>query len=99
MVTDTEVDVWNKKEALAKNQIVKCIDDEIKIKIFIARIMWSCLANYLHGKIRREKWRKKQELHNMKFNDCKNMSSFLDALMMKCNELKCMDSVVDDDDV
>ena len=101
-VTQDHVDAWKRLEAIAKNQIAKCVDDEMKVKIFsksTAAEMWSCLAGYHQGKSRRERYRKKQDLHFLKFRDYKNMASFLDAILLKTDELKQMGSEMDEDDI
>ena len=101
-VTQQEVDCWMRREATVINQLAKCVDDDMKAKIFTkntAKEMWDCLENYHLGKTRREKYRKKQEIHNLNFSEYKKLASFIDAILLKADELKQMGSPMDDDDI
>ena len=48
-ITQDQVDSWTRREAVAINQLAKCVDEEMKAKIFskdTAKDMWDCLESY-----------------------------------------------------
>src|SRR4051812_28244231 len=52
-ISQETVDSWTRREAVVINQLAKCVDEELKAKIFpkdTAKDMWDCLANYHLGK-------------------------------------------------
>src|SRR5689334_10829684 len=77
---------YNLPHALAKSQIVRCIESEMKMKIMdqtSAHRMWTTLKSYHNGNSANDKERRRAELHGLRLHDFRNMASFLDAVLQK----------------
>ena len=83
LLTAEQIESRHRSEAIIMNQIAKCVDEEIKIKVCskaTAKEMWDCLKTHHQGKSRRETYSKKRELFTLRFDEFRNMAAFLDAI-------------------
>ena len=90
------------RHCLAKSQIVRCIDSEMKMKIMdksTAHEMWKTLKTFHNGDSSNDKERRRAELHGLRFHDFPNIAAYLDAVLQKKRELINVSATVGDDEI
>ena len=93
---------FQRKCKLAMSQLVKCIDDCMKIKIVGERSpekAWKSLKTYHEGKSRSEVQRRRRELDNLQWKDFPSMSAFLDKVKSMTKQLETMSVKLDEEDI
>jgi hypothetical protein len=93
---------FDKRASIAMAQIVKCVDDKMKLKLVGIESpadAWKRLKDFHEGKSRSDIQRKRAEMEATQFKDFDSMSLFLDTMNMMAKQLQSMGDRLCDEDV
>ena len=69
-LTAEQIESRNRSEAIIMNQIAKCVDEEMKIKVYskaTAKEMWDCLKTHHQGKSKKRNILKEKGIVHVTF--------------------------------
>ena len=101
-VQATAINSWNQLHALALHQMAKCVNTEMKLKIMgkdTAKSAWDALQNHFMAKSGHERFRRRQELFQMRLGQFKSMAAFLDAVKQRQIDITAVEGTCSDEDV